>query len=405
MIPVEEAQERITAGLEPVAPEVVALSAAVGRVLAEDVAARRTQPPMDVSAMDGYAVRAVDVATVPAKLTLIGEAPAGGAFAGTLGEGQAVRIFTGGPVPKGADAVVIQEDVDRLDDGRIAVRESSARGKHIRVAGIDFKEGEIGIRKGRPLSPRDVALAAAMNVPWLKVYRKPRISLLATGDELVLPGEAIGPNQIVSSNSTGLAALIAQNGGMPVDLGIAKDDADFLKTMVAGALGSDLLITIGGASVGERDLVRSVLGEEGLTIDFWKIAMRPGKPLIFGQIGNTPMIGLPGNPVSAMICAVVFVIPALMKLAGRTMNRRPLTTAKLGRDLPQNDRRQEYLRASLELDNQGQLVAMPFDRQDSSVLSGFTRADCLVIRKPFAAAARAGETTAILPLEFGQIQV
>ena len=405
MIPVEEAQDRITAGLEAVAPEVVPLAAAAGRVLAEDISARRTQPPMDVSAMDGYAVRSADVATVPAKLKVIGEAPAGGAFEGVVGEDQAVRIFTGGPVPKGADAIVIQEDVDTLEDGLIAVRESSPRGKHIRLAGIDFKEGEIGVRKGHPLSPRDVALAAAMNVPWVKVHRRPRIALLATGDELVQPGETIGPNQIISSNSTGLAAMIERNGGLPIDLGIAKDDADSLRTMVAGALGSDLLITIGGASVGERDLVRSVLGEEGLTIDFWKIAMRPGKPLIFGQIGDTPMIGLPGNPVSALICAVVFVIPALLKLSGRVVNRRPFVTARLGRDVPENDRRQEYLRASLERDDHGQLVAMPFDRQDSSVLSGFTRADCLVIRKPFAAAAKAGEMTPILPLEFGQIQV
>jgi len=263
----------------------------------------------------------------------------------------------------------------------------------------------VGLRKGHPLSPRDVALAAAMNVPWLNVHRRPRIALLATGDELVLPGEAIGPNQIVSSNAIGLAALIERNGGMPIDLGIAKDDADSLRMMVSGALGSDLLITIGGASVGDRDLVRSVLGEEGLTIDFWKIAMRPGMPLLFGQIGNTPMIGLPGNPVSAMVCAVVFLIPALHKLAGRTVNRRPLATAKLGRELPESGRRQEYLRASLERDDHGQLVAMPFDRQDSSVLSGFSRADCLIVRKPFAAAAKAGEMTPILPLEFGQIQV
>jgi len=405
VIPVEEAQDRITAGLEAVAPEVVALSHAAGRVLAEDIVARRTQPPMDVSAMDGYAVRAADVATVPAKLKVIGEAPAGGEHPGVVGDGEAVRIFTGGPVPKGADAIVIQEDVDTLEDGRIAVRESSPRGKHIRVAGIDFKEGDVGVRKGRPLSPRDIALAAGMNVPWVRVHRRPRIALLATGDELVLPGEAIGPNQIVSSNSLGLAAMIERNGGVPIDLGIARDNADSLKKMVAGAMGAEMLITIGGASVGDRDLVRSVLGEEGLRIDFWKIAMRPGKPLMFGQIGDTPMLGLPGNPVSALVCAVVFLIPALQTLAGRTLNRRPFVNARLGRDLPENDRRQDYLRASLERDDHGQLIATPFDRQDSSVLSGFARADCLIVRKPFASAAKAGEATSIIPLEFGQIQV
>ncbi len=405
MIPVEEAQERITAGLEAVAPEVVALSAAAGRVLAEDVAARRTQPPVDVSAMDGYAVRAEDAAAPGAKLKVVGEAPAGGAHDGLLGKGEAVRIFTGGPVPKGADAIVIQEDVEVLGDGKIGVREAASHGRHIRFAGIDFKEGEVGLRRGRSLSPRDVALAAAMNVPWLKVHRRPRIALIATGDELVLPGEAIGPNQIVSSNALGLAAMIERNGGLPIDLGIARDNADSLKLMVAGAAGADMLITIGGASVGDHDLVRSVLGEEGLKIDFWKIAMRPGKPLMFGQIGETPMLGLPGNPVSAMVCAIVFLMPALHKLSGRTVNRRAMLTARLGRDLPENDRRQDYLRASIERSADGGLVATPFDRQDSSVLMSFAQADGLVVRRPFAPAAKAGENVPVLPLEFGQVQV
>jgi molybdopterin molybdotransferase len=405
MIPVEEAQDRITAGLEAVAPEVVAVSRAAGRVLAQDVIARRTQPPVDVSAMDGYAVRADDVTKPGTKLTVVGEAPAGGAHDGMVGAGEAVRIFTGGPVPKGANAVILQEDVDVLPDGQIAAREAAARGRHIRPAGNDFKEGDVGLRKGEPLSPRDVALAASMNVPWLTVHRKPRLAILATGDELVLPGETIGPNQIVSSNAIGLAAMIEQNGGLAIDLGIAKDNADSLKRMVAGAVGADLLITIGGASVGDHDLVRSVLGEEGLKIDFWKIAMRPGKPLLFGRIGDVPMIGLPGNPVSALVCALVFVIPALHKLSGRTVNRRPFLNARLGHELPENDRRQEYRRASLERNPDGQLVATPFDKQDSSVLMGFTAADCLIVRKPFAAAAKAGETVPIIPLEFGQIQV
>jgi molybdopterin molybdotransferase len=404
VIPVEEAQDRIAGALAPVAAEVVPLSQAAGRVLAEDVVARRTQPPVDVSAMDGYAVRAADATKPGAKLTVIGEAPAGGAFEGKVGPGEAVRIFTGGPVPKGADSVIIQEDVE-AEGSEIAAREPAQRGRHIRVAGIDFKAGDIGVHKGKALSPRDVALAASMNVPWLKVHRRPRIALLATGDELVLPGEAIGPNQIVSSNAIGLAAMIERNGGLAIDLGIARDNADSLKLMAAGAAGADLLVTIGGASVGDHDLVRTVLGQEGLEIDFWKIAMRPGKPLMFGRIGDVPMLGLPGNPVSALVCALVFLMPALQTLSGRAVNRRPSASAKLGRELPENDRRQDYLRASLERGADGQPVATPFDRQDSSVLSGFARADCLIVRKPFAPAAKAGEQTPIIPLEFGQIQV
>ncbi len=399
MISVDEALARITRDLSPVPAETVALSEAAGRVLAEDVAARRTQPPVAVSAMDGYAVRAEDVAEVPATLTVIGEAPAGTAFEGAVGAGEAVRIFTGGPLPEGADTVVIQENVERTGDERIVVREPASSGTYVRPAGLDFETGAVGLRAPRRLTPYDIGLAAAMNVPWLKVRRRPRIALLANGDELAYPGEPLGPNQIVCSNSIALAALITRAGATPIDLGIAPDEARALTAMAAGARGADMLVTMGGASVGDYDLVRSALGEAGLELDFWKIAMRPGKPLIFGRIGGTPLLGVPGNPVSAMVCGLIFLLPAIARLLGLEGGGLVETTARLGRDLGENDRRQDYLRARLERNADGTLSATPFTLQDSSVISGLSHADCLIVRAAHAPAARAGDEVTVLLLD------
>jgi len=399
MISVDEALARITRDLSPVPAETVALSEAAGRVLAEDVAARRTQPPVAVSAMDGYAVRAEDVAEVPATLTVIGEAPAGTAFEGAVGAGEAVRIFTGGPLPEGADTVVIQENVERTGDERIVVREPASSGTYVRPAGLDFETGAVGLRAPRRLTPYDIGLAAAMNVPWLKVRRRPRIALLANGDELAYPGEPLGPNQIVCSNSIALAALITRAGATPIDLGIAPDEARALTAMAAGARGADMLVTMGGASVGDYDLVRSALGEAGLELDFWKIAMRPGKPLIFGRIGGTPLLGVPGNPVSAMVCGLIFLLPAIARLLGLEGGGLVETTARLGRDLGENDRRQDYLRARLERNADGTLSATPFTLQDSSVISGLSHADGLIVRPPHAPAARAGDEVTVLLLD------
>ena len=394
LISVEEALARITAAQNPVGAEMVSIAQAHGRVLAQAVASNRTQPPFAVSAMDGYAVRASDVAAVPARLTRIGQAPAGGAFAGAVGPGQAVRIFTGGPVPEGADAIVIQEDAE-ADGDQVVVKQSSVAGKHIRAGGLDFRAGDVMLAPGRRLGARDVALAAAMNVPWLKVARRPRIALLATGDELVRPGEPIGPHQIVSSNALGLAAMIAACGGEAIDLGIAADDRDGLRAMARGARGADMLITLGGASVGDHDLVQSVLGEAGLKVDFWKIAMRPGKPLIFGHMGATPMLGLPGNPVSSMVCGLLFVRPAIAALLGEVGGANYTRTAILGADMGVNDNRQDYVRASLSADS----VATPFTVQDSAMLSSLAKAGCLIIRPPFAPAAKAGDVVPVLLLE------
>ncbi|MFZ5932222.1 MAG: gephyrin-like molybdotransferase Glp [Pseudomonadota bacterium] len=394
LISVEEALARITGALSLVGSEMVSIAQVHGRVLAQAVKSNRTQPPFAVSAMDGYAVRAGDVANVPAKLTVIGQAPAGGAFTGTVGPGQAVRIFTGGPVPKGADTIVIQENT-QADGNQVTVTQPVTAGRHIRAEGLDFRTGDVMLAAGRRLGARDVALAAAMNVPWLCVRRRPRIALLATGDELVRPGEPIGPHQIVSSNALGLAAMIAACGGEAADLGIAADNREELLSLALGARGADMLITLGGASVGDHDLVQSVLGEAGLKVDFWKIAMRPGKPLIFGHMGETPMLGLPGNPVSSMVCGLLFMRPAIAALLGEVDGGNYTGTAILGADMGPNDNRQDYVRASLSPDG----VATPFTVQDSAMLSSLAKAGCLIIRPPFAPAARAGDAVQVLLLE------
>jgi len=404
MLGVAEALARIRGAFRPLAGEQVALTAALGRVLAEDVTARVTQPPAAVSAMDGYAVRAADVAAVPAHLRVIASIPAGGSFAGTVAPGQAVRIFTGAPLPVGTDTIVIQEDTATEGDV-VVVREGAPLGRYVRPAGLDFKAGDVLLRRGRLLTARDIGLAAAMNRPWLMVTRRPRVAILATGDEVVMPGEPLGPNRIVSSNGLSLAAFVVACGGEAIDLGIAPDDRAALKAMAAGAVGCDLLITAGGASVGDHDLVQAVLGEAGMAIDFWKIAMRPGKPLMFGRIGPTAVIGVPGNPVSALVCATMFIRPALDAMLGRPQESSPAPTALLGRDLPENDNREDYLRASLSRDAAGRLVATPFPKQDSSMLATLAHADCLVVRPIRAPAIAAGTMVEIVPLVGGALSI
>lgn len=397
MIPVAEALSRILAAFTPLPAETVALPDALGRVLAADVTARLTQPPAAVSAMDGYAVRAEDVATVPVVLRRIGEAPAGGAFPGAVGPGEAVRIFTGAPLPAGADAIVIQEDTS-ADGDRVTVNEPASAGRFIRPGGLDFRSGDIGLRAGRVVTARDIGLAAAMNVPWLPVHRRPRVAVLATGNEIVMPGDPVGANQIVSSNSLALAALVSTQGGIATNLGIARDDRDALAAMTEGARGFDLLVTSGGASVGEYDLVREVLGGRGMRLDFYKIAMRPGKPLMFGDFGGVPVLGLPGNPVSSLVCAVLFLLPALRRLQGLAAGGEVTLTARLATALPANDRRQDYLRASLTRGEDGTLLANPFSVQDSSMMSLMARSDGLVVRPPFAPAAESGDSVDVIPL-------
>lgn len=398
MLSVKAARAQILAALAPLGAETVGLDAALGRVLAEDLKARVTQPPSDLSAMDGYAVRETDTAKIPVTLTVIGEAPAGGAYAGTVGPGQAVRIFTGGPVPAGADAVVIQEDTDRAGD-QVTVKASASPRENVRDAGLDFRAGAVVLAKGRCLAARDISLAAAANRPWLAVGRRPRIAILATGDELVNPGDPIGPNQIVSSNGVGLSAFVRAQGGEPINLGIAPDDAEALKIMAQGAAGADMLVTIGGASVGDHDLIQKVLGEVGLKVEFWKIAMKPGKPLMFGSLNGTPMLGLPGNPVSALVCALLYLGPAITKLQGGGDSAPRQIRARLGAAVKANNFREDFLRATLAVNAEGETVATAFPVQDSSMLGLLSRADGLIRRPPDAPAAQAGDWVSVIPLD------
>ena len=398
MISVEEAFERIVAPLKPMETEQIALDDGLGRVLSEDIVAKRSQPPKDVSAMDGYAVRAQDIQQVPQDLNVIGEAAAGSTFDQTVTAGQAARIFTGANLPSGADTVVIQEDTT-VKDETVSILKVPRPGQNVRSRGIDFLEGDHVLSAGKMLTARDLGLIAGMNVTTLAVTRKPVVAILATGDELVLPGEPTGDHQIVSSSPTALAAFITQWGGQPKFLGIARDSEDSLKKMASLATGADFLITIGGASVGDHDLIQKVLGDTNLTVDFWKIAMKPGKPLISGTLGDIPMLGLPGNPVSSLVCALLFLRPAIGALLGleRSQLNPRLLQAQLTKPLRANAKRQDYLRASFQSDDDGSLCVTPFDLQDSSVMSVFAQADGLIVRPPHAAAAEIGDTVTVLP--------
>jgi molybdopterin molybdotransferase len=399
LMPVAEALARVLADAEPLAAEAVPLAQAHGRVLAADVAALRTQPPADVSAMDGYAVRAVDVAKAPVKLKLVGEVAAGHPFRGTVGAGEAARIFTGGVLPPGTDTIVIQENTVSEGDA-VVVTVASGKGKHVRVEGLDFKRGAVLLSKGRRLSDRDLALAAAMNHPTVPVHRCPKVALLATGDELVMPGGTPGFGQIVYSNGYATMALARREGCEVVDLGIVPDRLAETAAGVRRAreVGADILVTSGGASVGDYDLVREALAAEGLALSFWKVALRPGRPMMHGRLGPMHVLGLPGNPVSAYVCAVLFLLPLIRQLAGRSDVASAPDTARLGRDLPANDERADYLRAVLTAGSDGIAVATPAPVQDSSMLMPLARADCLLVREPFAPAAKAGDRCSIIRL-------
>jgi len=401
LLSVEEALGRILEGADPLPPETVPLDVSLDRILAENVASLRTQPPWDTSAMDGYAVRAEDVARVPVKLEVIGSAPAGHSFKGRICPGEAVRIFTGAPLPDGADAIVIQEDTER-DGDDVTVLETSPAGRFVRRRGLDFAESEVLLDAGRRLGPRHVALAAAMNHPALPVRRRPKIAILATGDELVAPGGDPGPDHIIASNGYGIAGMVRRAGGEPEDLGIAPDDRQALSAAIGRAIETraDVLITLGGASVGEHDIVQDVLSAHGLKLDFWKIAMRPGKPLIFGRLGDMRVLGLPGNPVSSMVCGRLFLVPLIHALLGDAEVGSGESMARLGGDVGANDQRQDYLRATLGRDETGGLIVTPFAKQDSSMLATLVKADAFIIRPPHAPPAKAGETCRVLLMDF-----
>ena len=398
LMPVAEALARVLAGAAPLPAEEVALADACGRVLAADLAALRTQPPAAVSAMDGYAVRAADVAQAPVTLQVIGEVAAGHPFDGEVKERQAARIFTGGVLPAGSDCVVIQE-VTARDGDKVTIQKPGAKGRNVRGQGIDFRAGQVLLRQGRRLTDRDVMLAAAMNYARLPVHRRPKLAVLGTGDELVAPGSTPGPGEIVYSNGFALVALAQSAGAEVSNLGIARDKVEDIAAGVrrARSASADVLVTSGGASVGEHDLVQRALRAEGLDLSFWRVALRPGRPMMHGRLGAMHVLGLPGNPVSAYVCAFLFLLPLIARLTGRSDFTRAPEPARLGRDLPANDERQDYLRATLSAGPDGP-VATPLPPQDSSLMAPLAQADCLVIREPYAPAASSGSPCVILKL-------
>src|SRR6516225_992737 len=391
MLSVADALARVLADAKALPAADTPLVDAHGRVLARNVTALRTQPPDSMSAMDGYAVRAADVADVPTRLKIIGEVAAGRPFEKVVGPREAARIFTGGVVPAGADTIVIQEHTTRSGDD-VTVTRAAAAGRNIRVQGLDFRAGEVLLKHGHRLAARDLALAAAMNHPTLPVHRRPKLALLATGDELVPPGSTPGPGQIVYSNGFALMALAHAEGADAIDLGIVPDRLDDTVAAVRKAreVKADILVTTGGASVGDYDLVQKAFGAEGMTLSFWKVAVRPGRPLMHGRLGHMQVLGLPGNPVSAFVCGLLFLVPLLRTLSGRTDINLQTESAWLGGSLPANDERADYLRAALDVDPQGRLVATPFGTQDSSMVATLSRANCLLIREPYAAPAEPG---------------
>jgi molybdopterin molybdotransferase len=398
LLPVDEAIARIIAGVVPLETEWLPLGEASGRVLAQPLSARLTQPPFPASAMDGYAVRADDVALAGSELRLVGIAAAGHSYAGKVGAHETVRIFTGAPMPEGADAVLIQENAEIIDPATIRAEEPVAAGRNIRAAGLDFTAGAALLAAGRRIGMREAALAAAMGHAAIPVCRRPRVAIMATGDELVAPGTARRPDQIFASNPAGIAAYVRSLGGEPHDLGIVRDDLVALRHGIeaAQAIPADILVTLGGASVGDHDLIRQALESAGMALDFWRIAMRPGKPLVFGRLSGSRVLGLPGNPVSSLVCSLLFLAPLLRALLGMPQSE-ATELAVLGSDLPANDGRQDYLRATLRrLSDTVVATALPI--QDSSMLSVLATADCLIVRPPHARAAVTGDSCKILML-------
>ena len=400
LLPVDEAVTRLLDAAVPVVDsETLPLAECDGRVLAADLAARLTQPPFDASAMDGYALRSADAPQIGSVLTVIGQAAAGHAFAGTVGKGEAVRIFTGAPVPAGADAILIQEDAELLGEGKIRTAFDITAGRHIRPRGQDFAEGDTVLKSGRELGFTDLTVAAAMNHATLAVYRKPLVAILATGDELLPPGSTPLPAQIIASNTFGVAALARAAGAEVLDLGIIPDNDTLIRAAIGKAVAAkaDVLVTLGGASVGDHDLVQAALKAEGMQLDFWRIAMRPGKPLMVGTIDAMQVLGLPGNPVASLVCGMLFLEPLLHRIARRIPPQR-VTTARTATPLKANDHRQDYLRSRFSADDNGALVAQAYAKQDSSMMNILAHSDGLIVRPPNAPAVDAGAECSVIRL-------
>ncbi len=391
---VAEVKARILHGAGPLPAEAASIYEAGGRILAEGIKAKLTQPPFAASAMDGYAVRAADVAAVPVRLRVIGASAAGHGFAGRAGPQDAVRIFTGAPLPEGADAIVIQEDTKIEAPDTVTVLQGAPEGKHIRPRGYDFSEGEVLIAAGTKLNSRDLMLAAAMNHAAVLVRSKPVVAVLANGDELVPPGGTPGPSQIISSIPAGMKAAIEAWGGEPLILDLARDNRDSIAACARAAAGADVLLTIGGASVGEHDLVRGTLEAQGAKFEVLRAAMRPGKPVMFGFLNAQRVLSLPGNPASAIICARVFLKPLIDAFLGRETGE-ALSELPLGCATGPNGEREHYMRAAIS----GGTVS-PIADQDSSLMNAFAKSDCLLIRPVRAPALPAGALVPVIPLDF-----
>lgn len=400
LLPVEQALIKVTESLTSAPLEHVPLASAQNRVLAEDIIAKLTQPPFNSSAMDGYAVLVEDLVDIPVTLDLIGEAAAGHAYNNVVKKGQAVRIFTGAPVPEGADTVIMQENTSRSDDNKVTINKADTAGANIRLAGVDFRENEVLLKAGQRLSAKDLALAAAMNHAQLPVYSQPVVAILATGDELVEPGQIPNPDQIVSSIPYGLIPMIENWGAKAVYLGIAKDRIESLEEKIEEAKKADILITLGGASVGDHDLVQKVLKSSGMDLNFWKVAIRPGKPIMYGQLGSTHVLGLPGNPVSAFICAQLFLSAMLRKILGSNELVNETITAILSTDLSENGSREHYMRATTVKRDDGIFEVSPAPSQDSSLISTYALSNCLIVREPHASKAKKGDVVRIIPNSF-----
>lgn len=397
LLPIPDARKLIIDDLAPLGTERVKLAQALGRVLAADAVAALSHPPADVSAMDGYAVRAADVASILQRLKVTGESAAGHPSPKTVGAGEAIRIFTGAHMPQGADCVILQEDTT-AEGTTVVVNEAPRPKQHIRPAGQDFRTGDVALKAPRKLTARDIGLLAAMNLPEITVARRPKIGVLSTGDEIVLPGGTVSEGQIVSANGPGLCAFVTAHGGEAVELGVVKDDAGALLAVAERARDLDMLVTSGGVSVGDYDVVKGALGTAGFKVGFHKIAMRPGKPLLYGRLKDLPILGLPGNPVSAMVCAVLFLASAIDRLQGLAGDAPALTSARLGTPLAANDGRTDHLRATLSRDDEGWLIATPLAKQDSGMVSSLARADALIVRAPLASAASVGDVVSVIEL-------
>ncbi|PDV89783.1 molybdopterin molybdenumtransferase MoeA [Rhizobium sp. H4] len=399
LVPVTEARNRLLSRAKPVAAsETLPLAEAEGRVLAVDLTAGLTQPPFNASAMDGYALRREDAPEPGAVLKVIGTSAAGHGFEGTVGHGEAVRIFTGAPVPPGADSVLLQEDAEKIEDG-IRTNSPVRQGQHIRPRGQDFVEGEAVLSAGTVLDFSRLTVAAGMNRPDVEVLRRPLVAILATGDELLPPGSTPGPSQIIASNTFGIAALARKAGADVLDLGIVPDDKARITAAIDTARNAkaDVIVTLGGASVGDHDLVQATLIEAGMQLDFWRIAMRPGKPLMVGSFGETHVLGLPGNPVSSLVCSLLFLEPLIRKLASLPPVQREIMV-EAAVTLRANDHRQDYIRATLSKSAAGNWLVEPFDKQDSSMMKTFARSDCLIIRPPHAPELPAGAPCPVMLL-------